>query len=228
MRLAGHLNWVLNVLPWGCPALSELYRKMRGKLNSWGGVYLNREVTNDLTWLRSVIPRSIGVRFVDSMHWADEDADMVLWTDASLVGLGCYYVSNALVYQLQAPPPGVKIDIFFLELIAILSAVFHVASLPKPPRRILIFSDSLDSVSVLNSLSASESLHIGPLLAIAEIILVSGVDLRVRHIPGVDNVRADMLSHLLLDDYRRQYPSDHVCLLAPPRELLPARWRECF
>ena len=27
-RLAGHLNWLLNILPWGCPALSELYRKM--------------------------------------------------------------------------------------------------------------------------------------------------------------------------------------------------------
>ena len=25
--LAGHLNWLLNVLPWGRPALSELYRK---------------------------------------------------------------------------------------------------------------------------------------------------------------------------------------------------------
>jgi hypothetical protein len=32
-RLAGHLNWMLNVLPWGRPALSEMYRKISGK--SW-------------------------------------------------------------------------------------------------------------------------------------------------------------------------------------------------
>ena len=136
----------------------------------------------------------IRVHFVDSMHWTDEAADMVLWTDASLIGLGCYYASNALVYELCAPPPGVKVDIFFLELVAILSAIFLVASLPKPPQRVLIFSDSLDSVSVLNSLSASESLHSGVLLAIAKIILYSGIDLCVHHIPGVDNVQADMLS----------------------------------
>ena len=191
-------------------------------------VYINCEATIDLTWLRNVIPQSIGVRFVDSLHWSDDNADMVVWTNASLIGLGCYYASNALVYQLRPSPPEIKINIFFLELIAILSAIFLVASLPNPPRHILIFSDSLDSIGVLNSLSASKALHTGPLLAIAEIILYSGLDLRVRHIPGVENVRADMLSHLLLDDYRRQYPSDHVRILVPPRELLPARWRECF
>ena len=30
-RLAGYLNWALNVLPWARPALTEMYRKMRGK-----------------------------------------------------------------------------------------------------------------------------------------------------------------------------------------------------
>jgi hypothetical protein len=228
-RLAGHLNWSLNVLPWGRPALSELYRKTRGKQNSWAAVYLNREVFTDLTWLRDIIPRSIGVRFVDSTHWIDDDADMVIWTDASLhLGLGCYYASNALVYQLRPPPPGIKIDIFFLELIAILSGIFHIASLPHPPRRLLLFTDSLDSVCVLNTLSASEPIHTAPLLAIAEIILFSGIDLRVRHISGISNVRADMLSRLLLNDYSRQFPSDRVRTLVPPRRLLPARWRECF
>ena len=33
-RLGGHLNWLLNVLPWGQPALSELYRKTSGKLRN--------------------------------------------------------------------------------------------------------------------------------------------------------------------------------------------------
>jgi hypothetical protein len=33
-RLGGHLNWLLNVLPWGRPALSELYRKTSGKVRN--------------------------------------------------------------------------------------------------------------------------------------------------------------------------------------------------
>src|SRR6266446_2667844 len=184
---------------------------LEAKFNSCGRIFYNHEVIANLTWLRDIIPCSIGVRFVNSMHWSDEDADMIVWTDASLhLRLGCCYASNALVYQLRPPPPGIKVDIFFLELVAILCAIFHVASLPVPPRHLLLFSYSLDSVSVLNSLSASEALHTAPLLAIAEIILYSGIDLRVHHIPGSKNVRADMLSRLLLDDYSRQYPSDRV------------------
>ncbi|RDB21877.1 hypothetical protein Hypma_010992 [Hypsizygus marmoreus] len=65
-RLAGHLNWVLNVLPWGRPALTELYRKMSGKTHSYRGIPINAAVVADLSWLTDVIPTSIGVRFVDA------------------------------------------------------------------------------------------------------------------------------------------------------------------
>ena len=64
-RLAGHLNWILNVVPWGCPALTELYRKIAGKTNPNATVYINREVTSDLCWFKSVLSKAIGVRFMD-------------------------------------------------------------------------------------------------------------------------------------------------------------------
>jgi len=115
-------------------------------------------------------------------------------------------------------------------LVAIMSAIFYVASLHHPPHRLLVFSDSLDSVCVLNTctLSASEALHNAPLCGISEIVLTTGIDLHVRHISGVDNVWADLLSQLLVDDYQRLFPSHRICTFAPPRELLPAGWRECF
>jgi hypothetical protein len=228
-RLCGHLNWLLNVMPWGRPALTELYRKMRGKTRSYHSVFINAEVKSDLTWLASTIPESIGVRFVDSGLWDDADADMVMWTDASLRhALSFVYAGNGFVYQLSEPPANCKIDIFFLELVAILSAIHHTASFSTPPKRLLVYTDSLDAVGSLNSLRASESLHNGPLLAIAGIILTSGIDLQVRHIEGKKNIRADLLSRLLLEDYSLKYSSDRVRTFLPPRELLPARWRECF
>ncbi|KAJ7216288.1 hypothetical protein B0H12DRAFT_981695, partial [Mycena haematopus] len=107
-------------------------------------------------------------------------------------------------------------DIFFLELVAILSAVHHAASLPSPPRRLLLWSDSFDSVSVLASLACQESIHNGVVLAIAQIIMQSGIDLRVRHIAGKKNIRADLLSRFLLEDFRWEFPSVRVRLFAPP------------
>jgi hypothetical protein len=147
-RLGGHINWLLNVLPWGRPAITELYRKTSGKSQPSSGIPINAQVISDLSWLASVIPKSIGIRFVDDGVWCDSKADMVVWTDASLkLGMGFTYASNGYVYQLASCPPDIKIDIFFLELVAILSAIHHIASFPKPSRKLLIFTDSLDSVA---------------------------------------------------------------------------------
>ncbi|KAJ7227031.1 hypothetical protein GGX14DRAFT_332966, partial [Mycena pura] len=68
-KLAGLLNWALNVLPWARPALTELYRKMKGKVHANAKVFLNREVIEDLTWLSSAVRDCIGVRFVDALTW---------------------------------------------------------------------------------------------------------------------------------------------------------------
>ena len=193
--LAGHINWVLNVLPWGRPALSELYRKIGGKIHPSRGVFINAEVKSNLTWLASIIPRSIGVRFVDSGRWGDSEADLIVWTDASLrLALAFVYGNNGFLYQLWECPSDTKIDIFFLELVAIMSAIHHVALFGLPPKRLLIFTDSLDAVAVFNSLHANETIHNGPLLGVASVILRTAIDLRVCHIEGKQNIRADLLS----------------------------------
>lgn len=163
------------------------------------------------------------------MQWDDEGADIVVWTDASLkLALSFYYASNGFVYQLQPCLPTISIDIFFLELVAILSDIHHVASFSKPPRHLLLWTDSLDAVGILNSLNGSNALHNTPLSAISEVILASGLDLCVCHISGKENIHADLLSHLLLDEYQRKFPADHVRIFTPPRDLLPVQWRESF
>jgi hypothetical protein len=228
LRIAGSVNWLLNVLPWGKPALSEVYRKISGKSHMDSGVFINAEVRESLTWLKNVIPNAIGVRFTDQGLWTDNEAELVFWTDASLDGLAYLFAGNAFAYQLHPESEAPSVDILFLELLAILSAIFHAVTLPLPPFRVLIWSDSLDSVQLFQSLHARTSLHNTVLLAVADLLLQSGVDVRVRHIAGSDNLRADLLSRLLFRDFSRQFPSYRVRTFNPPRELLPARWRRSF
>lgn len=124
MHIAGHLNWVFNVLPLGRPALGEFYRKIAGKNIMGAGITLNADVVRNLEWLIEVIPRAIGVHFVDAMHWNDCEADFVLWTDASLrLGLAFVHAGRGFIYPISPSNTKDKIDIFFLELVAILSAV---------------------------------------------------------------------------------------------------------
>jgi hypothetical protein len=229
LRLAGHLNWLLNVLPWGWPALTELYRKISGKTQSSRGVHINAEVKRDLTWLSEVVLAAIRVHFVDNGQWAEVDADLVIWTDTSLCGALSFVIAgHSFVYQLRECPVDVKIDVFFLELVAILSAVHHFSQSLQPPRWILLWTDSLDTVRAFNSLRVSESLHNRPPLANTSIILQSGIDLQIRHIEGKKNIRADMLSCMMLDEFKHNFPSYCVHLFDPPWELIPARWKECF
>ncbi|KAF5343176.1 hypothetical protein D9758_017049 [Tetrapyrgos nigripes] len=151
LRLGGHINWAFNVLPWGRPALSEFYQKIGRKLYMNAGIFINAAVRHNLEWLCSILPSAIGIRFVDDGHWKDHNADMVFWTDASLTkGLAFVFASSGFVYPLQPPPPSISIDIFFLELIAMLSAIQYAVSLPSPPKKILIWSDTLNSLHTRN------------------------------------------------------------------------------
>ena len=225
----GHLNWLLNVLPWGHPALLELYHKISGKSLSSRGVFINAEVKSNLLWLASIIPRSISVRFVNSGQWIDSEADLVVWTDASLhLALSFVYCNCGFVYQPWECPPNVKIDIFFLELVAIMSAIHHIGSFTSPPKRILLFTNSLDAMAVFNSLHANEAIHNSPLLGVASIILCTRIDLWVRHMEGKQNIQADLLSRLLLEEFASKFPLYCIGLFDPPHDLLPAWLRECF
>lgn len=228
-RLAGHLNWLPNVLPWGRPALTEMYRKMAGKENMHAGIYLNKEVMTDMNWLAEIIPGATGIRLLETMKWNNEAADMILWTNASLKsGMAFVYEGNGFVYQIAQNVTPNKVDILFLELMTILSAISHIAVFAHPPRRLLIFTDSLDSVAVFNTSGAAESLHNSVVRAVAGIILRTGIDLKVCHIPGKDNIRANLLSRLLFNEYKQKFPADRVRKFEPPRDLLPVRWRVCF
>ncbi|KAF6743492.1 hypothetical protein DFP72DRAFT_746989, partial [Ephemerocybe angulata] len=68
-RLAGYINWALNVLPWGRPGLCEVYRKMSGKSRALSSLFLNRGVVDELTWLRDALGTSLGVSFITEGCW---------------------------------------------------------------------------------------------------------------------------------------------------------------
>ena len=121
---------MLNVLPWGHPALTEMYHKISGKSWSHCTIPINAGVITDLTWLKSIVHSTIRVHFVVSGLWSDDEADMIMWTDASLHNaLVFIYANRGFLYPIKPPPAGTKIDIFFLELVAIISAIHHAGSL---------------------------------------------------------------------------------------------------
>ena len=121
---------MLNVLPWGCPALTEMYHQISGKSWSHCTIPINAGVIADLGWLKSIVHSAIGVHFVSSGLWSDHEADMVMWTGVSLHNtLAFIYANRGFLYPIKPPLAGTKINIFFLKLVVIVLVIHHAGSL---------------------------------------------------------------------------------------------------
>ncbi|KAF8806102.1 hypothetical protein BYT27DRAFT_7037711, partial [Phlegmacium glaucopus] len=121
------------------------YHKIAGKTLMNAGISLNADVSyqRNFKWLINIIPKAIGVHFWLSVKTLnDNEADFELWSDASLhLGLSFVYAGRGFMYAMAPSNTKEKIDIFFLELIAILSAIHHIVIFPSPPQKVLLWTD---------------------------------------------------------------------------------------
>ncbi|EIW79270.1 hypothetical protein CONPUDRAFT_32939, partial [Coniophora puteana RWD-64-598 SS2] len=68
-RLAGYVNWALNVYPLLRPGLTTAYDKTRGKHHAFAKIWLNKALITELNWLVTHLARSQGVFFFRSIFW---------------------------------------------------------------------------------------------------------------------------------------------------------------
>lgn len=79
----------------------------------------------------------------------------------------------------------------------------------------------MNTVDVFNTLAPEPGL-IPLMFRAVEIMMESGVDVRVVHIPGSDNTVADALSRSLFDVARRIRSNLKISIFKPPRDELGA------
>ncbi|TDL26836.1 hypothetical protein BD410DRAFT_704500, partial [Rickenella mellea] len=108
--------------------------------------------------------------------------------------------------------------IFYYEAVAICCAIHHVAATLPNCRRLVVYSDSHNSVDIFNSYRASK-IYNSLLKFAVDILIQHKVDLRVIHIPGEDNPIADALSRGMLDVLRETLPTSNILHYKPPSNL---------
>lgn len=217
-RLAGWINWALNVVPLLRPGLSPLYAKISGKNRPLALVYVSDDVAQGLMWIAQHLKQSSGIFLLKAIAWAPQDADVIIiYTDASLLGLGIWCpASNTGRFSSlpQDPPAG---TIFYFEAFVVVCAILWVSSWPieRRPQKLAIFSDNSNTVAMFNTLRALPPYN--PLLALAvDTLIAFNIDLRVSHIAGSMNTAADLLSRFKFSDLHRQFPGIHISKFAPP------------
>jgi hypothetical protein len=217
-RLAGWVNWALNVYPLLRPGLSSIYEKMRRGTFPYQKLSVNNAISNELRWLASHIESSNGVRIIESREWSRSDAHDSFLCDACPSGMG-YWSSKTCEGFVCAVPSGSRNGIFFFEalLVTVLSALSHACeTIHSRPCRLAILTDSSNTFDMFNSLHALPAYN-SILITATDLLLSSGIHLRVFHIPREENKVADALSRLDVPTACRFQPGLKVTKFTPPR-----------
>ena len=130
---------------------------------------------------------------LDAMEWVQLDANLIIYSDMSISGLGFTAPSKLIGFCTSVLNNSLTPTIFFYEALAITFAVLWVSGLEPHIKWVLIYTDSLNCVDVFNMLSTKEGYN-NILLFIVCILMSSKISLCMFHIPGPNNIIADALS----------------------------------
>ena len=114
------------------PALQSSYAKIAGKHIARGSIYLNRAVIRHFNWLADTIEASDGVHMLDTIELNEQDADLVIYCDASLNGLGFVAPQLKLSFYALTPDDSPLQTIFFFEALCISAAILWALGLEGP------------------------------------------------------------------------------------------------
>jgi hypothetical protein len=218
-RLAGWINWSLNVYPLLRPSLSNVYEKIRRGSSPYQKLSINNAICNELQWFAGHVSRSNGIYVIESQEWSRADAHDTYLSDACPMGMGYWSSKTCEGFQCTVPST-TRNSIFFFEALSVLSALHHVCEhTSSKPRRLAILTDSSNTFDMFNTLHALPPYN--PILLTAiDLLLKTGVQLCVFHIPRSQNKVADALSHLDGDMARQLQPGLSITEFTPPRLML--------
>jgi hypothetical protein len=198
------------------PALNNLYPKIAGKDQPLMKIWVNNAVRDDLVWASAHLRDSLGIRLLSSVSWNTEDADETVLCDASITGLAFWIPACHQSYYSPVPLDTASDIIFYFEALAVAGALDNLRTSAMNSSKIIVYTDSLNTVNIFNTLRCLPKFN--PLLRhCVDIILENKFDVRVLHIPGVDNVVADAISRREFDKASRLVPELRITTFQPPQ-----------
>jgi hypothetical protein len=225
--LAGYVNWIFNVFPLLKPALCNVYAKMEEKDKPHALIYVNDAVRRELTWLADHVERAEGIFLIKSIDYHPDDANLVVYCDASTHGdgrggMGFYLPALGLAYQSELPS-GMRdgLKIFFYEALCVCAALHHAAAMLPRSARLTIYTDSSNTVSIFDSLKALPTYN-DVLISSVDVLLSHDIELRVLHVPGKLNKVADAVSRWKDKFAARLVPGLVILPFTPPQDALGA------
>ena len=217
-RLAGWINWSLNVFPLLRPALNNFYAKISGKNAPNRYVRINNAVRADLTWAIGHLQRDTGIRLIQQIRWDASSADFTFYCDACLEGMGFWEPDKCVGFYSPVPRDLTEEQIFYFEALCVLSAIHHLIDTQAPPQssRLLIYTDNDNTVAIFNTLRCLPHYN-DILIDAADTLICHNLNLRVLHVPGELNFVADAISRNNFALAEQHVPGIVISPFLPPQ-----------
>ena len=205
LSLIGFLAFVCKVVKPGRIFLRRLIDLSTSVSSLNHFIYLNKEARADIAWWETFFPSWHGVEIIHPP--SINSIDLQLYSDASDIGLGCVYGSHWVCARW--PPewaPSRVNHINVRELFAVWVAVLTWGD-EWANREVVIFSDNKAAIEVWTTGSCSDSRMMSIIRAIFFRCAQLNLNLLLSHVPGKDNVNADLLSRLQVEEFRQINPT---------------------
>ena len=218
-QLAGWINWSFNVFPLLKLALSNVYVKISGKVESHAKIFVSKAVVHDLEWFKSHVDHSNGIYLFEHVDWSVSQADIIAYCDTCLTGLGFFFKHSKKGFHSVVPQCPPKDMIFFFEVLAVVSVVDPATCLPSVPSQLLVYSDNTNTVDIFHSLRSLPPYN-NLLKFTVSLLLKYDILLWVIHIPGDNNLVADSLSRFDTAKAVMMCPGLTVSSFQPPHVVM--------
>ena len=148
-------------------------------------IYLDNEFHKDLRWFNTFLDDFNGIVFLD------KPVQHTIYVDASFLGVGAYF--DGKVYSYGIPDSLNGFSIAHLELINVLVAIRRWSNIISNSV-VQVYCDNIAVVEVLNNYRIRDDIMLTIVRNIWMELARFNVNLVAKHIPGVSNIYADILS----------------------------------
>jgi len=122
-------------------------------------IWVNNEVRNDLQWAIELLRNSLGVRLLSTVSWNEDDADEIVYCDACMEGLAFWYPGRSEGFYSPVPESQIDETIFYFEALTATSAIDDLRERETHHAKIILYTDSMNTVDIFNSLKCKPAFN---------------------------------------------------------------------